>query len=73
MFSLDANIGWFNLPFGINNQLITDADLFLTGIGVTIGYNSFLGPIRCSFMVPAYSEGGIPRKLRTFLHIGHRF
>lgn len=73
MLSLDANIGWFNLPFGINNQLITDSDLFLTGIGITIGYNSFLGPIRCSFMLPAYSEGGIPRKLRTFLHIGHRF
>lgn len=73
MFSLNANIGWFNFPFGVNNKLITEADLFLTGIGVTIGYNSFLGPIRCSFTVPSHSEGGIPSKLRTFLHIGHRF
>lgn len=73
MVSLDASVGWFSLPLGFRSTILPVPDLFLAGTGLTFGYDSFLGPIRFSFMLPAYTEGGIPGKLRTFLHIGHRF
>ncbi|MCB0570421.1 MAG: patatin-like phospholipase family protein [Phaeodactylibacter sp.] len=72
MFSIDANAGFFARPDLLANSA-PQPEQFLAGLGLTGGYQSFLGPVKFTLMYPIDTDGSLPRNLRYFLTIGHRF
>ncbi|MCO6488309.1 MAG: patatin-like phospholipase family protein [Phaeodactylibacter sp.] len=72
LFSLNANAGFFAQPGQFSGSL-PEPHQFLAGLGATLGYSSFLGPAKFTFMYPIDTDGIVPRNLRFFLTIGHRF
>lgn len=72
MVSFDANAGIFATPDFLADNA-PQPEQFLAGLGLTAGYQSFLGPVKFSLMYPIDTDGSLPRNLRYFLTIGHRF
>lgn len=72
MISIDANAGFFSTP-DILTENVPNPEQFLAGIGLTGGYQSFLGPVKFTMMYPLDTDNTVPRNLRFFLTIGHRF
>ncbi len=72
LFAIDANAGFFAQPEQFSGNL-PQPEQFLAGIGFTLGYNSFLGPAKFTLMYPIDTDGIVPRNVRFFLTIGHRF
>ena len=72
MLGVDVNAALFGSPEFLDNTF-PDPELFFAGAGITMAYQSFLGPIKFSFSYPFQTQNGIPRELRFFLLIGHRF
>lgn len=71
ILAADFNAGFFAEPEVGNG--IPNPDRFLAGAGLTAGYNSILGPVKLSVMLPFNTDGAIQDKLKVFLSIGHRF
>lgn len=72
ILSTDMSLGYFTPPTGLGAN--PQGDRFrLMGASLSVGYNSFMGPVRVSFMYPFLTEGGVAKKLRTYISIGHRF
>ncbi|MCB0594003.1 MAG: patatin-like phospholipase family protein [Lewinellaceae bacterium] len=72
MFSIDANAGFFGQPERFSGNF-PDPKQFVAGMGLSLGYSSFLGPVKFTLMYPVNTDGIVPRNLRFFLTIGHRF
>ncbi len=72
LFGAYFNGGWFGFPEFVNNDL-QDIDLFLSGLGLSAGYNSFVGPVQMTLMYPTSVGGGLDRDVRLFLSYGYRF
>lgn len=72
MFSIDANAGLFARPERFSGNF-PDPRQFIAGLGFTLGYSSFLGPVKFTLMYPLGTDGALPRNVRFFLMIGQRF
>ncbi len=72
MVSLDVSAGVFAEP---DTEAARDLrpDQFLLGGGLTVGYNSFLGPVKITFSYPFAAGEDIDQGLKTFILVGHRF
>lgn len=73
MFSLDANVGFYNQPNVISEDFINQDYRSIVGVGATLGYNSIIGPVKITFSVPVHVQGDIRQNLRTYIFLGHRF
>jgi len=71
-FGLHANAGFFSQP-ELGEAGIPPPNIFLSGLGLTAAYNSFIGPVKLSVMYPLNTDGNIKSKLKAFLTVGHRF
>lgn len=71
MLGADFNAGFFAEPQV--SRGIPSPDRFLAGAGLTAGYNSLVGPVKLSVMLPFNANGAVQDKLKAFLTIGHRF
>lgn len=71
MLGADFNAGFFADPQITRG--IPSPDRFLAGAGLTAGYNSLVGPVKLSVMLPFNTNGAVQDKLKAFLTIGHRF
>lgn len=71
MFRLETNLGFFQSPDDL--QMPADRNIPIWGVGATIGYRSFLGPIELTFSFPLKTEGRGQSGIKSFLSIGHRF
>ena len=69
--SVDANAGWFATPDNPDTPFPLPAN-FTAGIGTSIGYDSFLGPVRFTAMFP-FAGDDLPSRLNFFLTLGHNF
>ncbi len=72
LFSIDANAGFFAQPGQFSGNL-PEPEQFMAGLGLTLGYSSFLGPVKFTLMYPFDTDGLLPNNVRFFLTIGHRF
>ncbi|MCB0589284.1 MAG: patatin-like phospholipase family protein [Phaeodactylibacter sp.] len=72
MYSINANAGLFAQPDRLSGDL-PEPEQFIAGLGCTLGYSSFLGPVKFTLMYPIDTDGAVPRNIRFFLTIGHRF
>ncbi len=52
---------------------LPDPDTFLSGLNLTLGYNSLLGPLEFSLMLPFSRPRDISGRLRSYLSFGYRF
>jgi NTE family protein len=68
----DVSAGLFTTPSGLENNTLPSQSVIM-GANLTIGYNSFIGPVRWSLMYPVKTEGGISPRLRSYISVGHRF
>lgn len=73
LMSVDLNTGFFKRPAALTENFEKPGYISLFGLSTSIGYNSFIGPIRMTFGLPLNSEEEISRDIRVFLTIGHRF
>ncbi|MCB0629429.1 MAG: patatin-like phospholipase family protein [Saprospiraceae bacterium] len=71
MLRLETNMGFFQSPESLDTPI--DRDIVLWGLGATVGYQSFIGPIDFTFSLPLKTNGTVQSGLKTFLSIGHRF
>jgi len=72
MYALNLNAALLAQPGPYTNLLPRLSDL-VTGVGVSGGYNSMLGPVKLSLMYPLSVPGNQQREFLFFLSIGHRF
>ncbi len=73
MTAFDVNAGFYNQPNVISNNFANRDYQSIVGASVTLGYNSFIGPVKVTFSVPVQAEGDIRQNLRTYIFLGHRF
>ncbi|MBK7873133.1 MAG: patatin-like phospholipase family protein [Saprospiraceae bacterium] len=73
MLSFDVNAAFYTQPNVLRDDFGNADYQSIVGGGVSIGYNSFIGPVKLSFAIPFYAEGDIRDKLRTYIILGHRF
>lgn len=71
MFRLETNFGFFQSPGNI--RIPRDRNIPLWGVGLTLGYQSFVGPIMVTFSLPLKVDGSVQPGIKSFLSIGHRF
>lgn len=71
MFRLETNFGFFQSPDNI--QIPRDRNIPIWGLGLTVGYQSFVGPIELTFSLPLKTDGSVQSGVKSFLSIGHRF
>lgn len=71
MFRLETNFGFFQSPDNI--QIPRDRNIPIWGLGLTVGYQSFVGPIELTFSLPLNTDGNVQPGIKSFLSIGHRF
>ncbi len=70
---LHLSAGLFGQPDPLEKRLPLPRD-FLTGGGLSLAYDSLLGPIQLTVMYPFNDSGGnISSRLKTFLSYGYRF
>ncbi|MEN0006059.1 MAG: patatin-like phospholipase family protein, partial [Bacteroidota bacterium] len=68
----DISAGFFEAPFGLESNYTIERPRIVGG-SFSIGYNSFLGPVKWTLMYPFITEGGVTPKLRSYISLGHRF
>jgi NTE family protein len=73
LLSFNTNGGFFQQPQALRNERSTDRPQALLGGSVSLGYHSFLGPVRATLSLPFYSEVPLEEGLRFFVTLGHRF
>jgi len=73
LLSFNTNGGFFQRPKALRNERSTDRPQALLGGSVSLGYHSFLGPVRATLSLPFYSEVPLEEGLRFFVTLGHRF
>lgn len=73
MISFNINGGFFQQPQALSETFTGSDYRSLVGGSVSLGYNSFLGPLRVTLSSPFYDEGDFSSKPRFFIALGHRF
>lgn len=73
MLSFNLNGGFFQQPQALSETFIGEDFRGIVGGGVSLSYNSFLGPLRATISQPFYDEGGNDYRPRFFVALGHRF
>ncbi len=73
MLAFDVNAGFYTQPNVLRNDFSNAEFLSIVGGSVSVGFNSFIGPVRLAFSLPFYAEGDVRDKLRTYIILGHRF
>ncbi len=71
MLRASTNYGVFRSIDNLERSV--DHNLNLLGFGFTVGYQSFIGPIKLTFSLPTKTDRIVSRGIKTFLSIGHRF
>lgn len=73
LLSFDVNAGVFKRPVALTADFVKEDYFALAGGSVSLGYNSFLGPLRAVLSMPFNTNGDVEDGLRFFLILGHRF
>lgn len=73
VINFDVNTGFFKRPVALTEDFVNEEIIPLVGGSASLGYSSFLGPIRATLSLPFNTDGNIKRDVRFFLSIGHRF
>jgi NTE family protein len=71
LFRMETNLGFFQSPDDV--QLPQGRNIPLWGLGFTVGYQSFLGPMEFTFSLPLNTDGSGQSGIKTFISVGHRF
>jgi NTE family protein len=71
MLRLETNMGFFQSPDNLEAPM--DRSIVLWGLGATVGYQSFIGPIEFTISLPLKVDGTVQSGVKSFLSIGHRF
>lgn len=71
LFRTETSFGFFQSPENI--QAPRDDNIPIWSLGVTLGYQSFIGPIELTFSLPLKIDGTVQPGIKSFLSIGHRF
>ncbi|MCP3932714.1 MAG: hypothetical protein GY705_26890 [Bacteroidetes bacterium] len=72
LLAFDTNVGKFLPPKNMEDNF-PDPEALIGGIGFSVGYDSFLGPVKFTLMHPISLNGNTTPNLTTFISIGHRF
>ena len=73
LLSFNINGGFFQQPEALRETYLRDDFRSIVGGSVSLGYTSFLGPLRAAVSLPFYAEGGIDYAPRFFFALGHQF
>ena len=71
MLRLESNYGLFQAAGDIRTADMETIELM--GLGLTAGYQSFIGPIKFTASIPVKTDNVATTGLKYFLSIGHRF
>ncbi len=72
LLAVDLSASFSGTPDFLEAQLLNLEDFFLGG-GITAGYNSLIGPISLTLMMPFTEASYISPGLNAFLNFGYRF
>lgn len=73
MMAFNVNVGFYTQPNVLRNDFSDFDYQAIVGGSASIGFNSFIGPVKFTFSLPFYAEGDVRGKLRTYIILGHRF
>ncbi|MFN7119178.1 MAG: patatin-like phospholipase family protein [Saprospiraceae bacterium] len=73
LMAANINGGFFQKPEALQDNFLQGNYQGIIGGSVSLGYNSFLGPLRATVSLPFYAEGNIDSSVRFFISLGHRF
>ena len=72
LVQLAADFGRYR-PFNDDSLALSPSRDSVLGIGLSFGFQSFIGPIKLTFSKPVQSPDYISNGVKTFLSVGHRF
>lgn len=73
LMAFNINGGFFQKPEALQDNFLEGNYNGIIGGSASLGYNSFLGPLRVTVSLPFYAEGDIDYSPRFFVSLGHRF
>lgn len=73
VMSFNVNGGFVQQPRSLSENYLKQDFHGLLGGSVSLGYNSFLGPLKATVSLPFYAKQNIDYGLKFFVSLGHRF